>query len=151
MSKISPINCDSIDHHIIKRHKTLLRNDDNKLNEEVENVTNEQIFSIYELLSNEHERRNSSFINCPADSKVCMESIEKTNCTTDVGQSSFHPSNNNNEIPFKSRAFKSLTLENEQLYHEGIRRRRKELLRSIILNRPIEMSWYRGFLVCLEM
>ena len=147
MLKISPLHCDNIDHHIIKRHKTLIKNDDNQLIEEVENGANEQIFSIYELLSNEHERRNSSFINCPVDSKVCMESIEKTNCTADVGRSSFHPSNNNNEVPFKSRAFKSLTLENEQLYHEGIRRRRKELLNSIILNRPIEMSWYRGLLL----
>ena len=39
-----------------------------------------------------------------------------------------------------------VSLESERLHHEGKLRRRKQILYSIISNRPIKIEWFRGLL-----
>ena len=116
----------------------------------------EQCFSIYELLSNEHDLQNLSDIDSFSPSKSNTDDMSNRNYTSERRRSNsvveYGALTSKKHIDcFKTNLdVADISLHSDQLYQEGILRRRNEIFQSIILNRPIKISLVKG-LLCIPL
>ena len=154
MTKIFVVSSGNEDPHETESKKV---SDEKKEDGEVVELhckTKEQSLSVYELLLNEYELRNPTHLQSSSRLELKEKKNEKTaqnsineddrsklarKCA--VSASQCQKSNTNND-----QNMAEISLDSERCQNEGRFRRRTEMVRSIILNRPLKMSWIKGLL-----
>ena len=114
----------------------------------------ENIFSIYELLSNECEQGNSVILKSSSglemsqasssrSTKVLINDENNSNQIRNTGN--FPPQSLSNDAKINQNNLE-ISLHSKRLESEGTFRRRKDIFHTIIFNKPIKVSWINGLL-----
>ena len=135
MTKIFVISCNDRNLNTTRNQAVSSDMNENEGNATLGKEPKEQLLSIYELISNECDIHKLANV----DSNSSSESNSKVECDALSSECVTNSSKPNIDAA-------DVSLDSEQLYHEGKFRRRKEIFQSIIFNRPIKISWLKGLL-----
>ena len=153
MAPIYVISCSNEDNHETENKSISLKNNENE-DEHLKGNTEEQSFSIYELLSNEYEQENPAHLQ----SSSTLRNVRTTNGICEANSKTINnrfdmPAPSAIAVPQSQRSstkpdqnIPEISLNSERLRHEGQFRRRREVFQSIIFNRPLKTTWIKGLL-----
>ena len=154
MAKIFVVSSGIEDPHETKSKKF---SDEKKKHGEVvefNSETSEPSLSVYELLSIEYEQQNPAHLHSSLGLKLKDVKNERSvqNSMNEDDRSKLASESNVNASQCQETSTNTdqnipvISLDSERCQNEGRFRRRTEMFKSIILNRPLKTSWIKGLL-----